>query len=255
MAPEIVYLDTTVFADYVLGGTRQVRSIQAALTGRVARSTRYVREQFRATFLRAAILLYNQLLETRDPAEVLRRTDQFAFFTRGDGVKSRRVFARLLADDRSDWADKLASLERLIEQDLMREFDSLATGSDRTACCQCWGEPTRDENGFYRFTKSCTLKDPRPCRIEEFWVERHEELRRLASADGRLTSDGATAASRAAREVESGGLPRGKRCYVHLSDPVIIAEAEPGSLLMTSNASDFEPLTAVIAGSRAVINY
>jgi hypothetical protein len=72
-----VFLDTTVFADRIFGRRELRREIDALLFGKRVVSSLYVREQFRATFLRAAVLVYNNLRETRDPWEVIRRTDHY----------------------------------------------------------------------------------------------------------------------------------------------------------------------------------
>jgi hypothetical protein len=125
------FLDTTVFADRLFGTPAVRRIIDGILAERPACATKYVREQFRATFLRAAVLVYNQMHETGDTCETLRRTDEFAFFTRGEGVKARKVLVKILQDSDADSSDKLATLERLIEVDMLRDFDDRVTAFAR----------------------------------------------------------------------------------------------------------------------------
>ena len=245
-----VFLDTTVFADRILGRREKRREIDALLAGKNVVSSSYVREQFRATFLRAAVLVYNNLHETRDPLEVLRRTDHYRFFKRGDGVKARKILSALLEDSAMDVDDNLEHMERLIEVDLMGKFDRMAKITDETACCICAKDPIRDEHGIYHFEKSCTLEAPRPCRIESFWTSRRTGLDQLAAA-----VDDVPPAARAARETLDGHPPRGIRCYVHLSDAVIVAEAAAGSEVMSTNAKDFEPLIRILGSGRRMLRY
>jgi len=249
-----LFLDTTVFADRLFGGGERARSIRALLANRPVVSSNYVREQFRATFLRAAVLTYNLLLEKGDPLEVIRLTDNYSFFTTGDGVKARKILVTLLQNGATDATDKLASLERLIEFDMMRQFDTMALLIDATQCCQCPDDPVRDENGFYRFKKLCSIADPRPCVIEKFWTERLNELSNLAEADRQEHKQLANTISAAAETIQ-GNPPRGRRCFVHLSDAVICAEAEQGSTLVTSNLRDFVPLTRIMGGKRPAVSY
>lgn len=250
------FLDTTTFADSLFGGSGVSRAIRELLKGHPVLTSNYVREQFRATFLRAAVLAYNHLAETKDPWEVVRRTDQYQFFTRGEGAKARKVIARLMENTDAEVSDKLATLERLIEFEMMRLFERLAALRDDTKCCLCPDDPKRDPNGIYRFAKNCTLKDPRPCVIEAFWQSRQDDLNALASADPSSKENRPIEqAIKAANEVvHAGQLPRGQRCYVALSDTSIVAESEPGSTLVTSNLRDFVPLAAII-GRRSVQGY
>jgi hypothetical protein len=247
------FLDTAAAADGIFGARSTRHAIATLLCESGARSSSYVREQFRATFLRAAILLYNSLFETRDAAEALRRTDQWAFFQKGEGVKARKIFSTLMEDGRVDVEDRLATLERLIEFDMMRLFDELArTLGDETRCCLCAKEPVRDGQGVFRFKQDCTVARPTACHIEIFWERKREELEAVAtSQDPELPE----MVRETATSVRNGGAARGKACYVHLSDATIAAEAPPNTVLLTSNMKDFVPIARAIGKGRTARNY
>jgi predicted nucleic acid-binding protein len=253
MAPaDTVFLDTTVLADRIFGRRTQRHAIDEKLVGKQVLASKYVREQFRATFLRAMVQVYNQLRELRDPVELLRRTDNYQFFQTGEGVKARKILCAVLEHPELDVDDMLDHLERSIEHDLMADFDALCDIVDDTSCCLCSSKPEKDEHGIFRFEKSCTLADPRPCRIEDFWAKHENELKALAAASD---PDVPRAALEAAREASAGERPRGKRCYVGLSDSVIVAESPPGSTLLTTNQRDFVPLARVLGRERSVAGY
>jgi hypothetical protein len=244
------FLDTTAFADAIFGRPEKRRAVKACLEGKTLGSSTYVREQFRATFLHASIMAFNELLVTGDPLEVLSLTDEWQFFTTGQGQKARMVVIHLLRADGVDADDKLDTLERMITRDIMREFGRLAQViTNETECCLCHGQPEKDAQGFFELKRKCTLSDPRPCKIEAFWNVRTLQLSAIAKLDH------PEGAAKAAKEVvEENQLPRGKRCYVALSDAVIVAEAPEGSTLVTSNVKDFNPLAAAIGG-RTVIDH
>jgi len=254
--PSNSYLDTTVFADQLFGTAAEKKRIDKILSERPARASSFVREQFQATFLRAAVLVYNQLFETKDAIETIRRTDEFPFFTQGEGRKARKVLLALLGHGEIETSDVLATLERLVEVDMLRGFDRMAHLTDETGCCRCHGRPSRDENGVYRFQENCSVKQPRPCRIERFWSARRGDLQRLAEIPESAPRNKSIENARtAAEEVLAGDPPRGLRCSVHLSDPVIVAESDRDSILVTSNVKDFEPLAQAFEGTRSVVTY
>jgi hypothetical protein len=250
------FLDTTTFADRLFGKAAEKKRIDELLALRPAHSSSFVREQFRATFLRAAVLLYNVLEETRSPAEALRRTDDFDFFRRGEGAKARKILAAILEHPDIDINDGLATLERLIEIDLVQEFDRMVSVTDETGCCRCPEQPNLDENGVYRFPVTCALKPPQPCKIEGFWASRREALDRLSAIPtSSPRNENIEEASKAAAEVIAGKPPRGRRCAVHLSDPAIVAESPDGCVLITTNVKDFQPLASAFGGTRSVVTY
>jgi hypothetical protein len=150
----------------------------------------------------------------------------------------------------SDVDDKLATLDRWIQRDIMRRFDRGVDVLDGTGCCLCHSHPTKDEQGVYRFRKSCTLEEPRPCQIDHFWNNRESMLRAI----GKQTSTVPTPIREAAKEVIAGKPPRGQRCWVHLSDAVIACESPPGSELSTTNLKDFQPLANAIGEGRTARN-
>lgn len=255
MASRQIFLDTTAFADRLFQ-RREIRErIFTKIGNRPAVSSRYVREQLRATFLVAAVALYNELVDARDVVEVQRRTDEFRFFTQGEGVKARKILNRLLESTEAEVSDKIDHLERLIEFDLMDGFDDLVTMVDSTACCQCSDEPTKDDEGVYFLKKRCDLRKPRPCSIETFWDGRQLERSRLAGENLPTGNANVDAAVTAAREVSNGQPPRGRRCWAHLSDAVILLESDPESTVLTSNVKDFHGLAKIVGGDRTVETY
>ncbi len=248
----------------MFGSLNEQRRVEKLIQQQECCSTRYVRQQYRYTFLRAAILLYNILSETKNLENTLRALDKYWALgkypvTKGMGVKARQVLALLLRYD-TDVDDKLSVLESWIECELIERFDEGVVISDDTGCCICDPEPIRDDNGVYSLRARCTQHEPRPCTIEEFWQARQQELQGQASFDlSSLPKEQNNAniqrMQSASQEVLSGKKkPRGQRCYVALSDSVIVCESVAGSILATTNLRDFIPIVRMVGGDREVLD-
>jgi len=230
-----LYLDTTAFADLVFGDKKTRTDLSNLLSGSEVVSSQYVREQFKATFLRAVVQVFNNLSDTRNIVEVLRNTDSYKVFnTPGSGVKARKILTTLLETTLNDVDDKLATLERWIEGELLELVNSVAKIRPGSGCCLCEPErPHRDENNVYRFKRMCNKEDPRPCTIENVWKQQTKALDSLSTAAmPKHLAPLKSAASKAYKDYKDA---RGENCFVHLSDAVIVAESDPNSVILTTN--------------------
>jgi hypothetical protein len=247
--------DTPVFVLRMFGRNDEQLCVEKLVAENECISSHYVREQFRSAFIKTTILAFNLLLTHREVPEVLRRLDQFPVTT-GEGKKARQALIRVMSLH-TNFEDMLATLERWIECEMLACVEDGIALNDSTRCCHVALQPTKNDLGLYSLPVSCTLADPRPCRIEEFWRERESLLEAQATTNlmdipqaGRTQN---VAASQAAtREVLDGKRPRGRMCMVTLSDSVIVAESPDETTLVTTNIGDFVGITALMRRDQTV---
>ena len=251
---QVIFLDTTTVADRVFERTRKKRYIERILVGYEVQTSEFVRQQFYATFLKACILVYNDLMQTMNPYDTMRNTDDYRVFgTPGNGVKARKVLAGLL-ESQMEPRHMLATLRRWIERDLDRRLATTTKITDETGCCRC--RPIEmDAYGQYSLKSTCNLTDPRPCRIEGFWNARKGMMTAIAEVTMEGAAAGAKKAKQACSEVLAGRPPRGQRCKVELSDAVIACESPERSKLMTTNVKDFGPILDSVNENREILGY
>ena len=215
----------------------------------------FVRDQFKATFLRCAVLLYNVLVEHGNIPDAGDALDKRP--TRpGDGVKARKILWSAFRETDADFDSVLSVLERWIESEILEVFEDGVQLIDGTECCKSPGGATRDrETGVYRFSSSCTLDDPRPCTIEKFWSGRERHLVTLSGLQlEKLPEHVADAVTAATEVVRDKKPPRGFRCYYALSDAVILSEAPSDLTLATTNVKDFVALSPCVERKASVEN-
>jgi len=253
MASSPIHLDTPVFVERVFGRAEMRRLADALVKQPGATSSSYVRQQFKATFLSAAVLAHNKLKETGDIPDALEALDTYPVQEK-QGQKARKVMIALMRRNEPVNA-MIATLARWIEVEILKKFDRGLLLTDATKCCWASATPQRDSNGFYRFRAKCTLEERQPCAIDEFWTDRKHHLQVIATTAGKGVPKHVNAASKAAKEVVSEDKPpRGKRCWYALSDAVIVCESAVGSQLATTNVKDFVPLAAAANEDRTVVH-
>lgn len=250
-----VYFDTPVFVQRMFGRSSEKAAVEH-LVGRLSCTTsHYVREQYRATFVKAAILVHNLLRNHGNVGEVLRKLDSFPVTT-GDGKKGRAALIRLM-EITSDIDFMLMTLERWIEEEMLSCLEDGISVVDATSCARVAPRPTKNDVGIYSLAMSCTLESPRPCRIELFWRERWSSIEGQAGGDLRslpkeAQTENVERAMTAASEVVDGRPPRGKRCFIHLSDSVIVEESTRTAVLVTTNVGDFVGVSRLMGRSQKV---
>ena len=253
------FLDTPIFVHRMFGTVEERKRVERFVASGECVTSHYVKEQYRSTYLRAAVLLHNILRDKQDIPRTLRDLDRHPV-TPGKGQKARDILCRILEElPGYTVSHMLTTLERWIEWEMLEVFQGVQV-VDETRCCLCHGEVVRNEFGMYVLQVSCTVKEPRPCTIEAFWQDRSFMLERQARYRlDELPRDERTKnvakARDACREVlDDNKPPRGLRCYVHLSDSVIAGESPAGATLATTNLRDFKALVRMIGGRRTVTN-
>jgi len=242
----LIFLDTSAQGERVFGRRRD--EIYALISRQQARTSQYVWEEFRCTYLRDAVLFHRLLSEEGwDVARALERADTYPTPPRSQ-ARIRQVFRRLIQSWAASVDDLRGALENLIEGGLEDRFWS---GLDREATlretdCRHGGPPPRREGPTYRFRPTCTAAKPPPCGIRPFWETHAVELAAVADGAEHLPDDLAKAAETAAAIRTGRGTPHGNNCHKHLSDCVIAAEASPDDHIFTTNLKHFRPICALI---------
>jgi hypothetical protein len=257
-----VLFDTTAIGERAFGEPRRQLQIENLISTRKAIVATYVREQYKATFVRSIILCHNRFVdrsrgEPDTPEGLLRATggvladlESFTFAKPREAARARKVISSLLKSARTI-RSLLNTLERLIEMESETMFVGMAS-SDATGCCLCDPKPIRDDAGLYALKKSCRANPPRPCSIDEFWSSRKDEL--VAISRISTKNPHVSQAQRAAHYViNKSAKPRGNNCTVHLSDAVIASESPPSTSVATTDVDDFTELTNAIGANRTVV--
>jgi len=260
MARKVLFVETAAHGDRHFGHPSLRRKIESAIAaaGR-AITSRYVREEFRSTFLASAVLAYNVLLDSERIEDALSaleryRWGSFAGSPRMRG-RARQVVYQVLRHGDRDVVEALQTLERWISFELIQWFERGLEVVDETGCCRTGTNAAKDAQGVFRFEVACLLMPRRPCRIEEFWsAGRGPDLKAIAGARFSARKELQNARS-AAAEVLAGKAPRGRRCWAKLSDATIAAEAPRGMKILTSNTADFGPLCLALRGGRTPLTY
>lgn len=178
--------------------------------------------------------------------------DDWAYAQPREGTRARALLARLIRTT-TDPAEMRRTLARWIELELATVAHDQISVEDATQCRRTVERATERE-GIYFMDVSCNLQHPKGCVIEAFWKARSHLLRPVADLPPQSVRD-VDAARRVALEVlQDGELPRGRRCWVSLSDAVIAAEAAPESHIATTNMKDFEPLAGAMGEGRIPFN-
>lgn len=237
--------------------------IKGQLNGRNLYCSVYVKRQYKATLLVAAIGLYNLLIRFKDLKRALRESDHYKS-SEIAGIKLKPNVQKRIQQighwmlEYRDFDDQKLRLEDLIEDEWEGQFHYRLKEPliDETACKYADGEPEIGASGAYNpIIVSCTKKNPLDCNIEEFW-ERHriqlEVLSRMdihsIKAELKDTSELENIKNHT-QEIIKGDSPHGQRCTIHLSDAIICIEGThcPETVAVHSiNKKHFRPLGEVL---------
>lgn len=260
-----VFLDTTIVGERFCGRPHHQIEIEELLDSSAAVATGYVADQFRATFLAGAVLLYNRIQDRAEEgrggeprpwreieADILLDLDDWAYAQPREGGRARKLLARLIRTT-TEAGELRRTLTRWIEVELTTVASDHIALEDATRCQRTLRSATL-RDGLYFIEVSCNLQQHKDCVIEAFWNARPHLLQAVADLPPQSVAD-VDAARRVALEViRDGELPRGRRCWVSLSDAVIAAEATANSHIATTNMKDFEPLAGAMAEGRVAFN-
>jgi hypothetical protein len=260
---QALFFDTTAVAERAFGEPEAQLALERLVAKGGSTTATYVREQFKATFVRSIILLHNRVVHRShgqpDTADGLLNTvaavgidlDTYPFAKPREASRARKVLFSLLRSART-----VRSLRNTLERLIEAEYDLVFSGttqSNATECCLCDPTPIKDDTGLYSLPKSCRLNPPRPCKIEDFWATRNSELVAVSQLVGTRNTHVRQAQQAAGRVVRAETKPRGENCTVSLSDAVIAAEASEGSAILTTDVDDFTELTGAMGLNRTVL--
>ena len=241
----MLFLDTSAQGERIFGEKR--RELDALVRRQSARTSTYVWEEFRCTFLRDAVLFHQLLVDANwSVPDALRRSERYQPQQPRRQKRVRQVYYNLLDD--GELEDIRDRLELLIEGVLESRFWAGVAAADtaRETGCVHGGSPPRREGDTYRFGPSCRADKPPPCAIEHFWRSHADELAAVAEGAEHLPDD-LQEAPRTAAAIRSGAAkPHGNNCHKHLSDCVIATEASPDDGILTTNVRHFRPICELI---------
>lgn len=223
----------------------------------------YVKRQYKATLLVAAIGLYNLLIRFKDLKRALRESDnykssQIAGIRLTPNVQKRIQQVGHWMLEYRDFDDQKLRLEDLIEDEWEGQFHYRLKEPliDEIGCKYAEGEPEIGASGAYNPIKvSCTKDNPLDCKIDDFWDKHRIQLEVLANmninsieAEPKDTEE-LERVKEHAEQIIKGESPHGRRCTVHLSDAMICIESTncPETVAVHSiNKKHFRPLGEVL---------
>jgi hypothetical protein len=225
--------------------------------------SRYVGCQYRAVLLNSAVALFNLLIHFRDLKRALRESTHYqnaevAQIPLTSGVQKRIEQIGLWMLEFCSYEEQVQRLQDLIEDVWETQFHQGVELPliDETGCLYVTDPPEAGESGGYNPAKVwCTLADPQPCRIEQFWESHRTDLELLANMDVDAIkaqpkdTQELEKVKEAARRVRGGKPPRGRCCMVDLSDAIICLESThcPEAVAVHStNKKHFRPLCEIL---------
>ncbi len=258
-----LFLDTTTQIARHWHGDTEREEIRRQLKGSNLYCSVYVKRQYKATLLLAAIGLYNLLIRFNDLARALRESDnyrsaQIAGIRLTQNVQKRIQQVGHWMLEYRDYEEQKLRLEDLIE-DVWEELFNEALETpliDETGCHYAEGVSEMGASGAYNpIEVSCTLREPPECKIQEFWGNHRIQLELLANMD--INSIEAEPKDTYelqkvkdhAKQIIQGKSSHGQRCTVHLSDAIICLESThcPETVAVHStNKKHFRPLCEML---------
>lgn len=257
-----LFLDTaTQFARHWHADSER-DEIQQQLKGCPLYCSRYVKCQYKAILLNSAIALYNLLITFRDMKKAIRESTSYlnkeiARVPLTPAVQKRIEHIGLWMLEYCSYDEQKQRLEDLIEDVWETQFHCGVKEPliDQTGCLYANGIPEMGVSGLYDpVTVSCTLKNPPPCQIREFWNAHSAFLELLANmnieaikAEPKDVTE-LQKIREAARQVRGGEGTSGTCCTVRLSDAIICLESThcPETAAVHSiNKKHFRPLCEI----------
>ncbi len=257
-----LFLDTaTQFARYWHADSQR-DEVQHQLEGRSLYCSRYVKCQYKAILLNAAIATYNLLVTFKDMKRALRESTSYqnreiAQLALTSAVQKRIEQIGLWMLEYCSYDEQKQRLEDLIEDIWETQFNCGVRQPlvDKTGCLYADGIPEMGVSGLYRPVKvSCIARDLPLCQIREFWDDHSAFLELLANMNiAALQAEPRDAPElerikEVAQEVRSGRSAAGNCCTVYLSDAIICLESThcPETVAVHSiNKKHFRPLCEV----------
>lgn len=257
-----LFLDTaTQFARHWHADSER-QALARELSGRDLYCSRYVACQYKAVLLNSAVALFNLLLRFKDLKRALRESTHYqnaeiAQVHLTGGVQKRIEQIGLWMLEFRNYDEQVQRLQDLIEDVWETQFHQGLVDPliDETGCLYAETILKPGESGAYNPAEvSCTLKNPKQCKIDEFWEGHRTDLELLANVKVKAIkaqprdTKAIQQVKEAAERVREGKPPRGRCCTVHLSDAVICLESThcPEPVAVHSiNKKHFRPLCEI----------
>jgi hypothetical protein len=247
------YLDTTIIADSIAGSGRAKAAADTAISSSSTWTSSHVREQFRSTFLLAAVEAHQILVDSESIGDALSRVGEC--FSKRQIDRESKWFGSVvdavltqakegeLDDDPREAA--LALLERWIDDGVIMEWfeDRVPPANvlDGTGCRRAAEDPMFDvETGTFAFSPKCSKKEPCGCTVAAFVAGNMEAVAKLAEGPDELEKANQSPAHHPLRECaamvrDKPQECRGQMCWAHFSDAIIAIECPDAAILCTTD--------------------
>lgn len=244
----MLFLETTIQIDRVIGEQLRRETIRANLRGRTLVTSWHVLGEFNKTLVQDAVVLRNLVRLSPSVEEAYRRLDRFIPAER----KHRRTVGLLgylgVTSDRQDLLDRLETFIEIEAHAVFWEMVDRGRSPDAVGCVlKDWKPAPTDAGGYDLSGLKCTKANPPPCRVTAFIEANRRSLETLVdlakqSKQPRVVRSG-DALDKILRGLES---PFGERsnCYV-ISDALIAHEAPPDAEIYSTDA-DISAISVIL---------
>lgn len=241
-----------------------VDEIREQLKGCKLHCSRYVKCQYKATFLDSLIRLHTLCLRSQDLLEAILKVTEGRYSKEAGGKLTPGVLVRVveiaywISRECKTFEKQIGRLRDLIEGGWEEFFeDALELPLiNETGCVYAEGDPKKEESGAYKPIRiSCRKDKPPECGIQEFWESHRIQLEALTN----MKIDAIKAEQKDTEELQrvkdnalaitQGDFPHGQRCTLFLSDAIIciVGKHCPEPVAIHSiNKKHFQPLGEVL---------
>lgn len=220
----LLFLETTVQIERIIGMQERRDTIRQNLRGRRPCTSGHVLGEFNKTLIRDAITFRELLISSPSVSEAVKRLGTY-------GRKFQRtvvLFATIGFDDnRQNTIDRLEKFIDWQAHDHFWESIDESDTVDEVGCVLKLWKPFQNETGDYDLTGlKCLKGDPPPCRVQQFIEDNREILEGFVVASKENTRENVGNAGEAIEGILGGtDVPFGERsnCYA-IADTMIVLE-------------------------------
>jgi hypothetical protein len=236
-----LFLDTTIQADKFLANKDKKAYIKEICKDKKLISSTYVLGEFKSTFVKDAILLYNLINDCETVGEAVKRFENH--YKSRVASRMAKLFGNLLEECENNKEEILDRLDIYIEDLLVKRFND---GIEKilintTKCSRAFSKPLK-EGGVWEIDVSCRQTPPPKCNIEFFLLEdKIYELKKLIHLP-----DDFIKLKEVLKEIcDNNALPFGNNCRT-LGDAIIIIEVPDDAKVFSTNIKDFKPICELL---------
>ncbi|MBI2303168.1 MAG: hypothetical protein HYU86_00275 [Chloroflexi bacterium] len=237
-APPILFLETTIQIDRVIGTQDRRATITSHIGGRRLCTSGHVLGEYNRTLIRDAITFRDLLRSSPSVEEAIKRLGRYAPY----GRKYRRTVDLLASIGfDSDRQNTLDRLEIYIDWYLHKRFwESIdpSISTDNVRCfLRLWQPKLPDGETYDLVGLKCIKDNPPPCEVSAFIEQHRSELQYFAQEARSHPRPNVASAAEAFRRIIAGEeVPFGERsnCYA-IADTLIVLEAPPDALVYSAD--------------------